>query len=133
MYKFSALFLLLFLGFNTFGQEKKIIDHTAYNQWKRISDVLISPDGKFSSYIIKPHRGDGYLFVVENETGKKDSIFRGESASFSGLSSHLVFKITPGFDTLRSCELKKIKKEKWPKDTLAIYDLSSKKIEKKSY
>ena len=111
MYKFYTFFLFLILGLNAVGQEKKIIDHTAYNQWKRISDVLISPDGKFSSYTIKPDRGDGFLFVVENETGKKDSIFRGESASFSGLSSHLVFKITPGFDTLRSCELKKIKKD----------------------
>lgn len=130
MHKFSAFILFLILGLHTFGQDKKIIDHTAYNQWKRISDVVISPDGKFSCYAIKPHRGDGYLFVVENETGKKDSIFRGESASFSGSSAFLVFKITPGFDTLRTCELNKIKKEKWPKDTLAIYDLSSKKTEK---
>jgi dipeptidyl aminopeptidase/acylaminoacyl peptidase len=101
--------------------QKKIIDHTVYNDWKKVGDTQLSNQGKYSSYTIKPHRGDGYLYIVNNETGKKDSILRGEKLVFSASEKWCAFKITPGFDTLRTCELKKVKKEKWPKDSLAIF------------
>lgn len=100
---------------------KKVIDHTAYNDWKRVGDMLLSNDGKYAVYTIKPLRGDGYLYIIHNETGKKDSIFRGISPRFTADSKALLFKITAGFDTLRNCELNKVKKDKWPKDTLGIW------------
>jgi hypothetical protein len=33
----------------------------------------------------------------------------------------IVWKVVPGFDTLRNCELNKVDKKKWPKDSLYIY------------
>lgn len=105
--------------------QKKEIDHTAYNAWNRISEVQISPSGKFTTYVVKPHRGDGYLYLVDTQTGKKDSIFRGTGARFSGAETHLIFAISPGFDTLRTCELNKVKKDKWPKDSLGIWNVST--------
>ncbi len=110
--------------------QKKVIDHTVYNGWKKIGDTKISADGKFSVYTIKPHRGDGYLYIVNNQTGAKDSIFRAVNPLISGDQKYVAFKITPGFDTLRNCELKSIKKEKWPKDSLGIYFFETKKITK---
>ena len=109
----------------TLSAQKKVIDHTVYNDWKRVGEVKVSADGKFSSYTIKPHRGDGYLYIINHETGKKDSIFRGTAPVFSGDNSFLAFKITPGFDTLRKSELNKVKKDLWPKDSLGIYFLSN--------
>jgi hypothetical protein len=110
--------------FSVFGQ-KKILGPEVYNDWKRISDVQISSNGMYSAYTIKPFRGDGYLFIINNETGKKDSIARGIEPQFSGLNSYLVFKIHPGFDTLRKVELNKIAKDKWPKDSLGIWFLAN--------
>ncbi|MCE3296856.1 MAG: hypothetical protein K0R65_2570 [Crocinitomicaceae bacterium] len=104
---------------NTAG--KKVIDHTIYNDWKRVGDVLLSGDGRYTVYTIKPHRGDGYLYIINNETGKKDSVFKGTGPKFTADSKALLFKITAGFDTLRNCELNKVKKDKWPKDTLGIW------------
>lgn len=98
-----------------------MLDYTVYNTWKKNEHQLVSNNGRFVSYEINPHRGDGYLYVYDIETAKSDSFPRGKDASFSCNSDYLVFKITPGFDTLRNCELKKIDKKKWPKDTLAIY------------
>ena len=113
----SAL-LFLVLGVNA---QKKIIDHTAYNDWESLSRHQISNDGNFISYEIKPHRGDGYLYIYNTKRNQLDSIYRATRAEFSGNSNYIVFKINPGFDTLRTCELEDIDKKKWPKDTLGIY------------
>ena len=120
-------FLLLIgilTSFITFSQ-KKVIDHTVYNSWKKLEGQIISNDGNFVAYTIKPHRGDGYLYIFNNKTAKLDSFPRGYKQQFSGNSNFLVFQITAGFDTLRKCELNKVDKDKWPKDSLGIYLLES--------
>lgn len=110
----------VFLGLNAFGQ-KKILGPEVYDSWNRIGDVQLSQDGKFSVYSVKPYRGDGFLYLVNLETGKKDSVARGYEPKFDESGSFVVFKIHPGFDTLRKVELAKVNKEKWPKDSLAIW------------
>ncbi len=115
-----SLLLLLFISQIAISQKKEI-DHRAYNEWKKLEAHCISNDGNFVSYTIKPLRGDGYLYIYNQVINKLDSIPRGYNQQFSGNSNFLVFKITPGFDTLRNCELNKIDKEKWPKDSLGIY------------
>lgn len=124
----ALLFVSISIG--AIAQEKKVIDHTAYNDWKSLKGAQISNDGKFISYEIKPHRGDGVLCVYNVETGETDTIPRAYRAQFSGGSSYLAFKITPGFDTLRTCELKEIKRTKWPKDSLGIYYLGQDSLAK---
>ena len=123
-------FLLIFSIPTILFSQKKVIDHTVYNDWKKISDSKITADGKYTIYTIKPHRGDGYLYIVNSQTGAKDSIFRAVNPSISGDQKYVAFKITPGFDTLRNCELDGVKKDKWPKDSLGIYFFESKKITK---
>lgn len=120
MHKLLTLILVL-VSFVSVAQEKKVIDHTVYNDWKSLKNSKISNDGKYISYEITPHRGDGYLYIYNTETKAIDSFFRAKSGSFSGGSAYLSFTITPGFDTLRTCELEKIDKKKWPKDSLGIY------------
>ncbi|MEY3236021.1 MAG: hypothetical protein RI883_122 [Bacteroidota bacterium] len=115
------LFIVAFVAItNVFGQ-KKIIDHTAYNDWKKNENQQVSNDGKYISYEINPHRGDGFMYLYNTETAKLDSFPRSKEAKFSFGSDYLVFKIQPGFDTLRNCELNKVDKKKWPKDSLGIY------------
>jgi dipeptidyl aminopeptidase/acylaminoacyl peptidase len=111
--------------------QKKIIDHTVYNDWKTLSSSKVSSDGRFISYEINPHRGDGYLYIYDTQDGSLDSIPRGKSATFSGNSTYLAFRIKPGYDTLRNCELEKVDKKKWPKDSLGIYLLKSDSLVKK--
>ena len=128
MFKFILFFVAL-LPFFTWSQ-KKVIDHTIYNDWKKIDNALISANGRYVAYEINPLQGDGFLFLYDQETGKKDSFPRAKEAQFSFLNDFLVFKITPGFDTLRNCELNKIDKKKWPKDTLGIYVFASDSLTK---
>jgi dipeptidyl aminopeptidase/acylaminoacyl peptidase len=119
-----SVLAVLFIGLQVFGQ-KKILGPEVYNSWNRVGDVKLSPDGKFSAYSVKPYRGDGVLYLVNLETGKKDSVARGYEPKFDENGGFLVFKIHPGFDTLRKAELAKVNKEKWPKDSLGIWDINT--------
>ena len=114
----SALFLLI-AGI-VFGQ-KKTIDHTVYNSWKKNEQQKVSANGRYVSYEINPHRGDGWLYLYDTQKETLDSFPRGKEARFSPNENVFVFKILPGFDTLRNCELNKVDKKKWPKDSLGIY------------
>ncbi|WP_343635546.1 prolyl oligopeptidase family serine peptidase [Fluviicola sp.] len=125
---FSVL-VAVFCGLHAFGQ-KKILGPDVYNSWNRVGDVQLSQDGKFSVYSIKPYRGDGFLYFVNLETGKKDSVARGYEPKIDENGSYVVFKIHPGFDTLRKAELAKMNKEKWPKDSLGIWYLSNGSLKK---
>jgi hypothetical protein len=118
--KILSILCLLFISVSVFGQ-KKVIDHTIYNDWRKAEAQISSNDGNYISYEINPHRGDGYLYIYNSTAATTDSFPRGKEAKFGTNNSFLVFKITPGFDTLRNCELNKIDKKKWPKDSLGIY------------
>jgi len=119
--RFLTAFLCVNLTLFGFSQEKKIIDHTVYNDWNSLKSAEMSNDGRYISYEITPHRGDGVLCIYNTVTKVTDTIPRATNASFSGGNSYIAFKITPDFDTLRTLELDKVKKSKWPEDTLGIY------------
>lgn len=125
--KHILFFILLTFQFCALAQ-KKIIDHTVYNDWKSLKNQSVSANGKFISYEKNPHKGDGFIYVYSVETEKSDSFPRGKNGLFSSNSNYFVFTITPGFDTLRNCELNKIDKKKWPKDSLGIYFLEQDSI-----
>lgn len=115
------------IALTTFGQ-KKILGPEVYNDWKKIGNTTVSSDGKYAAYTIKPHHGDGYLYLVDIASGKKDSVARGVDPEFSRNSGYLIFQVTPEFDTLRSLELKKVDKDKWPKNVLVVWNLATDSI-----
>lgn len=117
------VFLLLFVSVISYysNAQLKELNPSVYNDWKHIENHQISNDGNFVSFEINPHQGDGYLYIYSVKNAKLDSIPRASNASFSGESDYIAFKITPGYDTLRTCELKKVDKKSWPKDSLGIY------------
>jgi dipeptidyl aminopeptidase/acylaminoacyl peptidase len=120
---------IVFTAFQISAQ-KKVIDHTAYNSWNRISESAISPDGNYTAYTSLPYKGDGYMYLVNNITGVKDSVARGKGMRFSSDGSYLVFKIAPQAEKLHKAELDKQKKEKWPKDSLGIWNIAKDSITK---
>ena len=114
--------LILFLLFVSFGWgQKKTIDHTSYKEWKRTEKQQFSTNGNWITFEINPLIGDGYLHWYETATGKHDSLLRGKDAQLDPNGQFIAWKVTPGFDTIRTCELNKIDKKKWPKDSLFIY------------
>jgi len=131
---YSLLFTLIFIAFaipSHYGQSsKKPLDHTVYESWKDIRNSIISPDGKWISYEIRPQQGDGFLYLVNIESGEKDSISRGTGQSFSFHSDFLVFKIKPQHLVIRQAKKDKKKKDEMPRDSLGIWIISSGEIMK---
>lgn len=115
--------------FQSSGQKLQLT-HEVYNSWKILENAIISNDGKWVCYEKNPLQGDGWMMLYNTQKGKTDSVARGKNPVFSPQNQYLVFRITPQYDTIRSMKLKKVKKEKLPKDTLAIWFLYGDSIQK---
>ncbi|MEA1876315.1 MAG: prolyl oligopeptidase family serine peptidase [Bacteroidota bacterium] len=105
----------------TAQNSKPALDYTVYDQWKSLSPAMISGNGEFVSFEINPSVGDGYLHFLRLNSGQKIIFPRGDGAVFSPNNDFMAFKIKIFADTLRQAKLDKVKKEKMPKDSLAIY------------
>ena len=115
-----ALVFLLFPVIN-FAQDKLKIDHTTYDNWKSIKSNLFSPKGSFVVYNINPHKGDGTLIIQNTDKTILHSVERGRGAKIHYDEKFVAFQIGAQFDSLRQLKLDKVKKDKFPKDTLGIY------------
>jgi dipeptidyl aminopeptidase/acylaminoacyl peptidase len=117
--KIFYLILSLLLTSVAFAQ-KKTIDHTAYQKWKRFEFTGISIYGNYTFYTVKPLKGDGYVAWIQNTTGLRDSCLKAFAPKFANDESFVAFRKSAGFDTLRKLDLAKVAKDKWVKDTLVI-------------
>jgi hypothetical protein len=129
MIRISLLLFTIVLHFTSPAQ-KKHLHQSDYENWKIIKSSNISEDGNWISYEVNPQKGDGILYIHNPKTGFVDSTARGYDAKFSGDSKVLVFKIKPESDTIRKAKLAEVKKEDLPKDSLGIYTLQTKRLQK---
>lgn len=122
--------LLLFLipiQLTVLGQ-KPPLDHSVYDTWKSISQSVISGDGHWVAFTVSPQDGDGWLYIFDVRSGKKDSVARGGSPSFSPGSDFIAFNILPESDVIRQAKKKKLKEEMMPKQSLEIRKLKGDEI-----
>ncbi len=117
----NLLFCFILMGVSISWGQNKIIDHKAYPEWKRLEKQQFSQNDEWLTYEINPLAGDGYLHWYQSATGKHDSLKRAKDAQLDPNGQFIAWKVVPGFDTLRNCELDKVDKKKWPKDSLYIY------------
>jgi len=129
----SKFFLLVLLSWicalPSIADEKKKLDASVYDGWKSIDRAtVISNNGEFISYVIKPQKGDTYLYLYTVSTEKLDSLPRGTSPVFSQSNQFLAHLVKPQADSIRALKLKKTKKDKMPKDSLFIHNLATGEI-----
>lgn len=116
-----TLCMLLLWGASSLHAQKKKIDYQAYDDWNNIKGEQISDNGETITYRVEPLAGDGVLHIVDQTTGKGRKVERGYKASVSSDGNTVVFKIAQPYDTIRQLKIKKVKKSKWPKDSLGIW------------
>lgn len=118
--------LFTVLSFLAVAQNKKVLDHSAYDEWRRINKELISNDGKYVTYSTKPNGYGNEVVHLHEISGKSLLTYeRGSNPTFSNNSSHLIFKASPDYDAFRDLKRKKAKEKDLPSDTLVIYSLGN--------
>jgi len=100
------------------------LDHSVYENWKKIEKSKISEDGKYVTYEINPAKGDGFFYIFNSITGKLDSLSRGYDGSIIPNTNISVLKIKPPFNLIRKLKLDKKKPDEMPKDTLCLVSIS---------
>ncbi|MFN5636418.1 MAG: hypothetical protein ACK454_03835 [Flavobacteriales bacterium] len=118
----NVLLFAMILGYNACFGQGKIIDHHAYYHWNRIDKVKLSSQGTWLTFEVLPLQGDGYLHWHNTVTSHQDSMYCAKDLQMTESGSLMAWRRTAGFDTLRSCELNKVDKKKWPKDTMVVYN-----------
>ena len=104
--------------------QKKVLDHTVYDNWQSIGDKAISNNGRYIAYNILPQDGDAVLEVKDIVTNNAVSISRGYDFKFTANNHFLICKIKPFFKDLRTAKIKKLKTEGQPMDSLLILRLA---------
>jgi hypothetical protein len=106
------------------------LDHTIYDDWKEITYTEITPDGKYAAFTINPQDGDGKVVFHTIANGKEESINRADNIDLSWDSKYAVFKIKPQQELVKDLRRQKKKKDDMPTDSLGIYSLVNRTVEK---
>ena len=104
---------------------KKVLDHSSFDDWKKVTNHSISNDGKWAAFSVNPQEGDGVLTLRNTATGKSVEIPRGAGVSFTADSRWAVANIKPLFKDTRQAKIDKKKNFDMPQDSLAIVDLKN--------
>lgn len=115
---------LLMGGHQVFAQ-KKPLTHEVYDEWKSINSSIISGDGAHVVYVVSPQEGDNMLYVRQTQNEEEQAFARGEDPEITYDSRHLVFKVSPRYDSLRMMKLRKKEEDQMPKDSLFVLNLGS--------
>ena len=118
------------MAFPALSQQKKPMEHSVYDHWKDLGNQQLSLDGRRVSSEINPRQGDGWLYVYNLRKGFLDSAQRGYKACFIPDGKVLVYQIKPTFEKVLQLERKKVKKDKPPKDSLALCFTETGKVKK---
>ncbi|TBN00160.1 S9 family peptidase [Hyunsoonleella flava] len=127
--QFSLAYVFLFVSLISTAQ-KKILTHDDVAKWKSIDNDHISPNGNFIVYDLEVDNSDSHLILKSKKGETLLEYHRATNGTFSYDSKFLIFKIKPLKEAIDNLKRKKVKKDKLPKDTLAIYNLSTKALSK---
>ena len=119
----------LFLTVVSFSQ-KRPLDHSVYDSWQTIGERVISNDGHFVAYGVLLQEGDATLVIQQTSGDKLIEIPRGYSVKFSEDNKFVVFKIKATYQQTREARIKKKKPDEMPKDSLGIFEIATKHLQK---
>ena len=127
----KILIIGLLIGtISTSFSQKKVLDHKDFESWNAIKNQKISTDGNTVMYLVEKGEKDSHLKI---KTNKGQLIFeheRAEKPIFTNNTEVALFAVKPWKDSIKELKRKKVKKDKLPKDTLAIYDLQTNSLSK---
>ncbi|MFA0960764.1 prolyl oligopeptidase family serine peptidase [Roseivirga sp. BDSF3-8] len=112
--------------------DKKPLTHDVYDSWNTVREPLISNNGEVVTYLRQPQEGDGTLMI--KKPGQSNSLLqevpRGKQVTITEDDRFVIFSIVPHMDTVKNMRRRKVKDDKLPKDTLAIYTIANDQLVK---
>lgn len=122
MYK--NFLIMLALGSALYAEAKKPLDHSCFDDWKKVYNHCLSNDGTWAAFSINPQEGDGMLCMRNTKNGTEINIPRGADIKFTADSRWAVAKIIPLFQDTRKAKIDKKKDFDMPQDSLAVVNLT---------
>ena len=130
MMKKLFLMMMCALTVASVHAQKKPLDHSVYDVWRSVGAISVPRNGDILMYNINPGEGDTELVIENIRTGKKIVVPRATRAKLNEDGSKVVAVIRPLFSETRQAKIKKAKKDDMPKDSLAIIDVKTGKVDK---
>ena len=128
---YGFFFLFVFSPLLLLAQNKRPLEHSDVQRWRRIEQARLSNDGQWVAYTLAPAtEGDPSICLWDARQQSTSTFARATDAKFTEDSKYLIFKIKPALDTLKALRRRKVKDDDLPKDTLGILSLSNGKLEK---
>lgn len=123
-----VLFLLL-LSF-PLSSQKKVLDHPDFELWNSIKGASIAPNGQYVLYSLEKGEKDNYLKIQDSKANTLFDYPRASKAMFTYDSKYVVFTIKAWQDSILALRKEKVKKEDLPKDSLGLFNLETKELQK---
>lgn len=127
---YTLAILVLSISFLFTASAKKPLDHTCFDDWKKVTNHGLSNDGKWAAFSINPQEGDGVLTLYNTADYKDINIERGYGIAFTADSRWAVAHIKPFYKDTRKAKIDKKKNFDMPQDSLAIIDLKNRSVTK---
>lgn len=110
--------------------QKKPLDHTVYDGWKGIANTQMTSDGRYLLYEVNPQEGNGQLVVRRLSDGSELLLPRGYKANIATNNRTACVLIKAPYAEIRKAKIRKVKKDRMPKDSLAIINFDEWTINK---
>ncbi|NQW28431.1 MAG: S9 family peptidase [Flammeovirgaceae bacterium] len=124
-FKYLLLIISIALG-RDISAQKKILDHSAYDEWTLIKNETISNNGAWITYELTKNSIANPIIVLSTFDGiEKLRTEKGTKPRFSFNSQHLFFTIKPDIDSLNSLKRIKTPKKELPADGLGVFNLKT--------
>jgi dipeptidyl aminopeptidase/acylaminoacyl peptidase len=125
------LFFFFFFISVALNAQKPALNHQVYDAWQSVANKSISNNGIWVSYLQQVQEGDNTLILKETVPSVRSvTIPRGVSIRFSSDNKFAASLMKPFFKDTRLAKIKKKKPADFPRDSLAIIDLTNLKISK---
>ncbi|WP_157957318.1 S9 family peptidase [Winogradskyella tangerina] len=126
-----TLIILFFFTIISSGfAQKKVMQNDDKALWNSIRNVNISNSGDYVLYALEKGEKDQSIQLLNIEGESIMSYERSEGGRFSYNSEYAVFAVNAWKDSIREMKRRKVKKKDLPKDTLMIYNIESKSLQK---
>lgn len=104
-----SLFLAVILTLGNICEAKKVLDHSDFDRWEKVTNYSISRNGGWETFAVNPQEGDGILYFNNTKKGTQIEIKRGYQPSFSADGRWGFALVKPYFHETRKGKIAKKK------------------------